>query len=232
MKKHKVDTVVLPAFLATALINGDMSGLEDDDERWVEAAVKYIAPARFIDVGEAYFSNYCDLPGYRLAADMAEYTILYDNEFEDVEEEVIELDVDDVLDGYLEAALFTGTDETDPDSTGGEPLDKNYSTDDFSKATVAKARKDVEKFLGEMEIAIAMIHDEFEAADKMYEAREYDSGNVGHDFWMTRNGHGVGFWDRPDEMYGKRLAKELTSISKKYGEVYTYIGDDGEIHIG
>lgn len=32
---------------------------------------------------------------------------------------------------------------------------------------------------------------------------------AGHDFWLTRNGHGAGFWDRP-EIYGDEAAAELT----------------------
>ena len=42
---------------------------------------------------------------------------------------------------------------------------------------------------------------------------------AGHDFWLTRNGHGAGFWDRP-ELYGKNYADMFTTISKHFGEVY------------
>lgn len=50
---------------------------------------------------------------------------------------------------------------------------------------------------------------------------------AGHDFWLTRNGHGTGFWDRglPDP-YGELL----TNAAKDYGEFYVYLGDDGLIH--
>ena len=46
--------------------------------------------------------------------------------------------------------------------------------------------------------------------------QEWDS--MGHDFWLTSQGHGAGFWDR-----GKhgRLEKQLTDISQTYHfEVY------------
>ena len=39
---------------------------------------------------------------------------------------------------------------------------------------------------------------------------------AGHDFWLTRNSHGCGFWDRP-EIYGENLAQELTRASKACG---------------
>lgn len=41
---------------------------------------------------------------------------------------------------------------------------------------------------------------------------------AGHDFWLTRQGHGTGFWDR-EEIYGK-YTDILTENSKWYGEVW------------
>ena len=40
---------------------------------------------------------------------------------------------------------------------------------------------------------------------------------AGHDFWLTRNGHGAGFWDRP-ELYGEDVAAELTRACEFAGE--------------
>jgi hypothetical protein len=42
---------------------------------------------------------------------------------------------------------------------------------------------------------------------------------AGHDFWLTRNGHGTGFWDRP-EIYGEDRSRILTALSITAGEVY------------
>lgn len=42
-----------------------------------------------------------------------------------------------------------------------------------------------------------------------------------HDFWLTRNGHGAGFWDKP-EMYGDQECNELTLIAKEMGVCDTY----------
>jgi hypothetical protein len=38
---------------------------------------------------------------------------------------------------------------------------------------------------------------------------------AGYDFWLTRCGHGVGFWDRED-YYGEEEAKALTDLCKGY----------------
>jgi hypothetical protein len=52
--------------------------------------------------------------------------------------------------------------------------------------------------------------------------------HAGHDIWMTRNGHGVGFWDGdwPEECEWK-----LTDNAREMGESYVYIGDDGKIYL-
>ena len=49
-----------------------------------------------------------------------------------------------------------------------------------------------------------------------------DWEHAGHDFWLTRNGHGTGYWDRDMGSVGARL----TEAAKSFGEVYLYLGDD------
>ncbi len=53
------------------------------------------------------------------------------------------------------------------------------------------------------------------------EANAEDIGDrqeeAAHDFWLTRNGHGAGFWDGD---WPEPAASRLTTNSKAYGEVY------------
>lgn len=49
---------------------------------------------------------------------------------------------------------------------------------------------------------------------------------AGHDFWLTRNGHGAGFWDRGMGKLGDRLA----DAARAYGSVDLYVGDDKKIY--
>lgn len=49
---------------------------------------------------------------------------------------------------------------------------------------------------------------------------------VGYDFYLTRNGHGAGFWDRG---LGE-LGDWLTGIAKPYGAASVYVGDDGSLY--
>jgi len=45
---------------------------------------------------------------------------------------------------------------------------------------------------------------------------------VGHDLWLTRNGHGAGFWDRGWREFGNTLSE----IARGMGSVDAYRGDD------
>lgn len=56
---------------------------------------------------------------------------------------------------------------------------------------------------------------------------DYDLGYAGHDFWLTRNGHGVGFWDRGLGEIGDRL----TEMSRPYGDSDLYFGDDDKLYV-
>lgn len=113
------------------------------------------------------------------------------------------------LKGYLAAALWTTTDETN--ESGGEPLDKNYDTDDFSPTALEIAKKDCAAF------------QEANAAD----LADLDCEQAGHDFWLTRNRHGTGFWDRG---YEAARAHRLTEAAHVYGSVDLWVAEDGLIY--
>lgn len=50
----------------------------------------------------------------------------------------------------------------------------------------------------------------------------------GHDFFLTRNGHGTGFWDRD---ISKKAGDQLTELSKSFGETFVYVGDNGKVDV-
>lgn len=112
--------------------------------------------------------------------------------------------------GYLETALWSSTDNAD--DSGGSPLDENYSIDDIAPDALAQMLKDCDNFQEENAALLAKAGD--------------DSQN-GHDFWLTRNGHGAGFWDRG---YPSKVGDGLSKSCKAYGSVDLYVGDDGLIH--
>ncbi len=107
---------------------------------------------------------------------------------------------------YATAALWASNDDDDV------PLDSKYSIDDFDPDALQKLEKDCREFLEKA--------DEFIKNDTRHQ-NPYEQ--AGHDFWLTRNGHGAGFfdgdWDEP-------AATELTNLSQEFGEVYLYAEND------
>jgi len=54
---------------------------------------------------------------------------------------------------------------------------------------------------------------------------------AGHDLWLTRAGHGCGFWDGDwDGDWGKRLGDLLTIRAKRLGELDLCQGGDGMLY--
>ncbi|KDR90956.1 hypothetical protein L905_24030 [Agrobacterium sp. TS43] len=54
-----------------------------------------------------------------------------------------------------------------------------------------------------------------------------EAAMAGHDFWLTRCGHGAGFWDGD---WPEPAASTLTEASKEFGNIDLYVGDDGQIY--
>lgn len=120
--------------------------------------------------------------------------------------------------GFLECALWSSLDSYD--DAGGNPLDENYGIEDFAPETLAQLLKDCEAFQQDEAKDLAL------ATEQLSPNRDADSQH-GHDFWLTRNGHGAGFWDRG---YPDGIGKRLTEASEAYGTVDLYVGDDGKVH--
>ena len=109
------------------------------------------------------------------------------------------------LDAYIEAAFWTSYDDNEM------PFDAVYRVGDLSGEAMDKMIEDCATFLAGADLP----------DDKLEQA--------GHDFCLTRNGHGAGFWDRP-EIYGEEKAQELSVLAKTFGVVDLYVGDDGRIY--
>lgn len=76
-------TFTLPTYLAPPLINGDYSGLGDDDVPAVEAALLLAAGGHFVAVADdGHYSRINDLPGSLgyMHGDVATFTVLFTEE--------------------------------------------------------------------------------------------------------------------------------------------------------
>ena len=117
----------------------------------------------------------------------------------------------DFIQAFVVCALWATYDHADP--SGGEPLENNFSESDFDPVTKATLTTDCEAFM------------DANASNLV----DFPSGEAGHDFFLTRNHHGAGFWDRD---YGnKDLRSRLTNSSHSFGETDIYVGDDKKLYI-
>jgi hypothetical protein len=145
-----------------------------------------------------------------------------------------ENDIDTMVHHYAIAALWSSTDDRctrddltegercddnperdsadycDPcRSGGGKPLDALFNVSDIDANTMAEFRTDCAAFYES-------------CADDL---TDMSAEQTGHDFWLTRNGHGAGFWDRGLGERGDRLS----AMARPYGEVNLYVADDGSV---
>ena len=109
---------------------------------------------------------------------------------------------------YIDTALWSCLDDN------GEPLDRRFDRINIVPASQVKMLYEVAGFLA------GCLADRPDVFDGM------DYSQIGHDFWLTRNGHGAGFWDRGLGEVGEWL----TAMAKPSGECELYIGDDGRLY--
>lgn len=123
---------------------------------------------------------------------------------------------------YIEAAMWSTNDESD--EAGGLPMDSNYAPPHIAPDALRRIISDCAHFqatYGHLLTDENIIH------------RRGDSEPLemaGHDFWLTRNGHGAGFWEFWGGDWSGRVENILTAAAKSYGEVDLYVGDDGRIY--
>lgn len=121
--------------------------------------------------------------------------------------------LEDFYKGYVACALWTGTHDDDV----GTPLDDDYTKDDFSE----RAREMM------WEDCVDFVQDNWPILAQYEKIQGCNGRQAGHDFCLTRNGHGAGFWDRGIGDIGD----VLTDLSAQAGESHVYVSDDHELEI-
>ncbi len=137
-------------------------------------------------------------------------------------------DLDTFTQGYIEAAFFTSTGPDNPEMRIREYIGRYRSDDvyrdaafsDLAPETLATMIADCAKFC-EGSAWLRAVN-----AAKYYDFPGEEQ--AGRDFWLTRNGHGCGFWngDWP-EPHGEAL----TDAAKAFPERDLYVGDDGKVYL-
>ncbi|WP_436357941.1 hypothetical protein [Brevundimonas sp. CEF1] len=103
--------------------------------------------------------------------------------------------------GYIEALFFTEEEQLCEESDGARNMPDvaintatmeshfvggdSFGFSDLAPGALARIIADCEAFQRVNAAALAEAY-----------ARDYDAEQAGRDYWFTRNGHGVGFWDR------------------------------------
>lgn len=132
-------------------------------------------------------------------------------------------DVDEMIYQYIDTALWSSScngqvkDGHEPFCRGeycGKSLqDMGLTREDFAPGQLVKIRKTVEDF-------VQLCEGEGDLLNGI------DPGQAGHDLWLSRNGHGAGFWDRGLGQQGLDLHK----WAKSMGEANLTVGDDGLVY--
>ena len=104
------------------------------------------------------------------------------------------------INGYIECMLWSTMDSE------GNFLDESFGAEDVSFDCFNKINADCKRFI--------------EAAGELLTS--IDPSSAGHDFWLTRNGHGAGFWDRNMGETGEKL----TLLACSFGEFNIYVEDN------
>lgn len=113
-------------------------------------------------------------------------------------------DIESFIESYIETAIWSSLDDS------GKPLDSRFDAIDLSEDAKQRTERDCNQFIKENERALENI--------SYYQA--------GHDFWLTRNGHGAGFWDGD---YPEPEASILTESSRIFGTCELYLADDDKL---
>jgi hypothetical protein len=112
-------------------------------------------------------------------------------------------DINEILNSYLETAIWA------------EESDENYlkgkTIQDVDKESKANSAIDIYQFLQKAQQ---------EAAEEL---NTQDSESLGHNLWLSRNGHGAGFFDDNND--------KLQNLARNMKEINIFMGADGKVYI-
>jgi hypothetical protein len=135
-------------------------------------------------------------------------------------EDWIETARDEFTTGYIECALWCGVMAVGEDEQYDSSPDE-HSSDELSEAANATLTADAHAFF------------ESNLGDLIDSG--LDMSRAGHDFWLTRNRHGAGYWDEKSRgSVADAALDRLTAASHPYGEQHLYVvtrDDDTTIEI-
>jgi len=115
---------------------------------------------------------------------------------------------------YLECAIWTHLDED------GNSIDHVYDIEDFEPASYDLAEHECADFI---ELSEFVLQDTDQTVQD-----ELCPFDLGRNFWLSRNGHGTGFFDGP---YNADTRYKLQLAAKSCGESFILETDNEELEI-
>ena len=128
------------------------------------------------------------------------------------------------LDDFTRHYIIAGLWSCPISETDDSGIDSEYGIEDLTVTALLRCIKDCKRFQEENKRALSLA----EYPRKNFSDGEYnDSELAGHDFWLTRNHYGVGFWDRDLRLC---LGQILTKAAQSFGGVRFYV-QNGKVGI-
>lgn len=163
-------------------------------------------------------------------------------DFKLIKEYVEPDEINEILSGYIQAALFTEEERLNDEGSkiNYNPHDSNDAENDFErlmqitnnfnyKPFISFSREDIEP--NSLITAYSDIKKFLTSAGDSVDEAIDDNGleRLGMDIWYTRNGHGAGFFDHS---YDFDNEKKLTEAGRALGSVDLYINDYNKLSFG
>lgn len=104
----------------------------------------------------------------------------------------------------------------------GEPLDSRFSPEDIDSSSLSELHKRFQKFLSEAEAEISKAKgDSWSSIEDFYTGSGRSGYQLEHDYIMTVNGHGCGFWEKSDWL--PEVGKILTELARSEKEIHCFV---------
>lgn len=124
------------------------------------------------------------------------------------------LNIEKIIHHFLYSALWT------------EELDTKHNVEDFAPSAFTKAREIINFFLEKAPK---------ESLEKYLEYHKQDpEGQLGHDIWLSINGHGAGFFDHPllgHEDILQQVCQDMRDVDKTAYINQVWVSEVGNIFI-
>lgn len=123
--------------------------------------------------------------------------------------------------------LWSENDNSTPE--GGEPFDANYGVCDIDKDSLDRLHQKFQAFVDRAEARITKLKgSDWSSVDDFYTGSGAGGFYLEHDYIMTVNGHGCGFWEKDD--WEPEVGKILTDLARQEKEIHCF-NQDGKVYI-